>query len=132
MPRKKLVGAVTTLVLHRDELVADFQQYYGLSIPLDGEPRDLPRIAALWSQLPAGSRTFRREAPELEWSTTDYLLWRLEYDVRSLMWGLSDPKKRGNEPRPMETPAKRAEAIRKRDSALSHKDEIARVLGIEV
>lgn len=126
------MGFAACLESHRDELVADFQQYYGIALPLDGGEVDARRMALLWSQLPAGSRTFRRAAPELEWSTTDYLLWKLEFELRSLMWGLSDPKKRGSEPRPMETPAKRAEAIRKRDSALSHRREIAGILGIEV
>lgn len=110
--------------------MADFQQYYGIAVPMEGDFEDPARAAALWSNLPAGSRTFRREAPELEWSTTDYLLWVLEYDLRRLMWGMSDERRRGPEPKPLETPAKRMENMRKRDRALANKLEIDKILGM--
>lgn len=110
--------------------MADFQQFYGIALPEGGEPADLPRLAALWSQLPRESRTVRREAPDREWGTSDYLLWLVEFHLRALRWMLSDEKSRGPEPRPLPDPARRAEAMRRRDSAMASRDEIDEAFGM--
>lgn len=103
-----------------------------MALPLAGEPDDLPRMAALWKELPAESRTMRRHAPALQWSATDYLLWRVEFQLRSLSWGMADKKARGPEPKPLKTPAQLAEAARRQASALANRAQIDRVLGMEV
>ena len=43
--------------------------------------------------------------PELKWSEETYMLWRIEHQLRSLAWGLSDKKHRPpQEPQPLKTP----------------------------
>ena len=40
--------------------------------------------------------------PELKWSEETYMLWRIEHQLRSLAWGLSDKKHRPpQEPQPL-------------------------------
>lgn len=111
--------------------MADFQQYYGVPLPLEGDVPDLPRMALLWEQLPADSRTARRQAPALEWDVGEYLLWNIEFELRQLMWSLTYDKRHPRpQPRPLLTPGQRAEAFRRRDAALAAKDEIDRILGM--
>lgn len=89
-------------------------------------------MALLWEQLPAESRTARAQAPTLEWGTTDYLLWQIEYQLRCLAWSLTyDKKHQVPKPRPIQTPGQMAEAHRKRDNALAAREEIDRLLGLE-
>ena len=81
--------------------------------------------------LPEQSRTARRRLPELRWSQTDYLLWRVEHQLRLLSWGLSDAKKRSPEaPRPISTPAQLADARRRAASALANRAEVDKILGM--
>lgn len=112
-------------------MVADFQQYYGIALPLEGGPDDLERAALLWEQLPAGSRTARAQQPALEWGSAEYLLWQIEYQLRCLAWSLcTDSKHPVPKPKPISTPGERADAFRRRDAALAARDEIDRALGI--
>lgn len=110
-------------------MTADFQQFYGIALPLEGEVDDLPRMALLWAHLPADSRTARAQEPSLGWGTEAYLLWQIEYQLRCLSWGLAYDKKR---PTPRPNPAQLAEARRRRDAALAAREEIDRLLGTEV
>ena len=52
--------------------------------------------------------------------------------MRQLLWALDDPKKRGPEPKPLQTPGERAEAFARRDRALAAKGRIDEILGMEV
>lgn len=113
-------------------MIADFQQHYGIPLPLEGEVPDLRRMALLWVQLPADSRTARLQAPALEWETEAYLLWQIEYQLRNLTWALNyDRRHPTPKPRPIQTPAQRAEAHRRRDAALAARREIDKALGME-
>lgn len=114
--------------------MADFQQFYGVAISLDDLPEiDFVRLSILWSQLPAESRTARRQNPELVWSATEYLLRNIEFHLRGLVWSMSkDAKNRINEPKPIETPAEIARNKQHKDAALANKQEIDRILGMEV
>lgn len=116
----------------RDEVIADFQQYYGISLPLPPEKMpDLERTGLLWSQLPAESRCMRAENSALEWDSATYLLWHIEFQLRSLMWSLGYDKKRPTpKPVPLPTPSQIVEARRKRDEALAAQDEIREILGL--
>lgn len=90
-------------------------------------------MALLWDMLPEQSRTARRQRPELSWTATDYLLWRIEHQLRSLSWGMSDKKKRApSAPQPLKTPGQLAEARAKSDRALAAKAEIDEILGMGV
>lgn len=111
--------------------MADFQQFYGLALPLSGGPDDLPRMAMLWENLPDGSRCARRVAPELRWDAATYMLWRIEAQLRSLAWGLSDRRHRTAEPpQPLKTPGQLAELERHRANALASRAEIDAILGL--
>lgn len=114
--------------------MADFQQFYGIAISLDDLPEiDFVRLSILWSQLPAESRTARRQNPELVWSATEYLLRNIEFHLRGLVWSMSkDAKNRINEPKPIKTPAEIARNKQHKDAALANKQEIDRILGMEV
>ena len=133
MWRKKLAGFVSCLEGRRGEVIADFQQYYGISLPLEGDVPDLERMALLWYQLPAQSRTARAQEPELEWGVAEYLLWRIEFNQRNLIWALSnDPKKPTPAPEPLLNPARLAEAHANRDAAIESREEIDNILGMGV
>lgn len=60
------------------------------------------------------------------------MLWSIEYGVRRIAWMLSEDGAKGrNEPRPLDTPGQAADARRRAESALSARDEIDRILGME-
>lgn len=128
---KKLIGFASDLENRRGEAIADFQQFYGIALPLDGAPEDLDRMALLWQYLPDNSRLAKAQYPQLRWSTTDYMLWRIEHQLRSIAWGMADKKDRSAEPpEPIKTPAQLAELERHRANALEAKEEIDKILGI--
>lgn len=114
--------------------MADFQQLYGIAIPLDDLPEfDLLRYSILYGQLPAESRTARRQNPELIWNASEYLLRNIEYQLRNIAWGLSKEAKNGtNKPVPIKAPAETIKSRRHADAALANKREIDRILGMEV
>ena len=119
---------------NRAELVADFRQYYALDLPLDSdELKDFNRLALLHSQLPPSSRIMRKHAPALEWSNTDYLLWQIEFNIRSLQWSLIDKKGRQGQkaPKPLTTPQEHAHNLERKRNAENNKAEINKLLGIE-
>lgn len=66
-------------------MVADFQQFYGVPLPLGGDIPDLPRFAALWSELPRESRTARRMNPDAAWDDATAFLRLIEYHLRALI-----------------------------------------------
>lgn len=73
------------------------------------------RAASLFTQLPAGARILRAVDPDQAWTVTDFILRRIEYDLRALLW---DGK--GEPPEPIEAPgdaerARRAAEAEQRD-----------------
>lgn len=132
MRSKKLAGFAFCLEEHQGEVIADFQQFYGIALPLEGEPPDLERMALLWGQLPAESRIARIQNPALRWGVTDYLLRRIENELAGLIWGLADEKKRDPEPpKPVQSPTEAEEARRHARRAIDNKARITRILGLE-
>ena len=115
-------------------MVADFRQFYGVDLPVgddEGGWPDLARAALLWRSLPPESRCARRMSPSLRWTQTDYLLRAVEHDLRVLIWTRTRDGEKGRRfPEPIRTPAERADAERRRDSALSERGEIDRILGM--
>lgn len=87
----------------------------------------------LFVNLPQEARSMRRIHPEVQWTATDYLLWQLEFDVRSLQWSLTDEKsRRGHKPpKPLPTPAETAHNSQAKENALKNKDEIDKALGMK-
>lgn len=116
-------------------MVADFRQFYSIDLPLCGtdEIDDLERLTVLFLNLPQEARSVRRLNPELQWTTTEYLLWHLEFDVRAFQWSLLDKKsKKGfRPPKPLPTPAEIAHNYQARDNAHKNKEEIDKALGMK-
>ena len=96
----------------KDELTADFQQYYGLNLwgfGLDGDQltERIHYAATLCAQLPETSRLARKQNAGNEWGVEAHFLRLLEYELRLLLWGLSDEKKRGDKPSAVLSPSER-------------------------
>lgn len=85
-----------------DELAADLFETYGLDIEAAmGGAHGPSLVAALAVQLPQSCR-WRVAYDEDNWWTQDrQLVARLVNDLESLIYGMSDKKKRGNRPRPI-------------------------------
>ena len=135
--RKKSLNFVNALIHDRAEVVADFRQYYALDLPLEDiseidDLADFKRLSVLYSALPETSRSMRKNAPACEWTQTDYLLWAIEFNLRMIQWGMLDKKARQGQqpPKPMQTPAERAEKHEKARRAEESKARINEILGI--
>lgn len=95
-----------------DELVADMQQFYTLDITERGP--SIKRVAILAAQLPRESRIVRAQCAQAEWSDEMYMLSRIEYGMRWLIWSkTADGQKNRNKPEPNMTPVKARELERK-------------------
>lgn len=115
-------------IRHPDELLADFQQYYGVdlwALDLDGgyTTREIRRAAILAAQLPEESRIVRAIAGTT-WGTSDYLLRNIEHATRIMLWRDSDPKKRGEFPEPIPAPNE----TRKAESDAERAKKLARLV----
>jgi hypothetical protein len=94
---------------HPDELLADFQQYYGIDLwwqlysGLEKLPRlDVAHMAALAYQLPPDSRVKRAVDPTGSNSTELQMLRRIEYNQRCYAWSKTkDAEHKRNEPQPV-------------------------------
>lgn len=58
-------------------------------------------MACLLLELPPDARTRIATAPDARWTLNDVILAGIFNSLNSLMYGLSDPKKRGAEPKPL-------------------------------
>ena len=102
MPTKKLATLANELRLHPDELRADLQQYYGIDLDAAMCGGHTPRhVAALLLQLPQDCRIARIEGKDAIWTPDRQLLAVIANQLAMLMWGMSDPKKRGAKPQPI-------------------------------
>lgn len=86
---KKLAILAYALRDHPDELLADFQQYYGLdlwrlNLADEAWRGDLRRAAALAAQLPPEGRVMAAINPVGRHGTEAWLLRQIELDIRSL------------------------------------------------
>lgn len=90
------------LLDYRDELTADFQQYYQLDLNAMMDAGSFAAIATLTAQLPAQSRTFIRLHPELEWDENTYLLALIVDQLANISYGLGGGK--GKKPKPIPRP----------------------------
>ncbi len=110
-------------------------QFYGLELPLIGDDEliDIERCGLLFEELPLNSRSMQRLQPTAQWDTTDYMLWLIEYHLRSLLWAMMDKKGRAKTqpPKPLPTPAQRAEKIKHKENAERNKQEIQQIIGLK-
>ena len=116
---------------HRAELRADFQRYYGLNLDDMGGAYSVEHAADLAACLPSDSAVLRAMYPRNGWTATEYLLHRIEYECRILIWQQSrDGQKGRNKPRPLPTPEDEAKVRRKLDA--TDRDMVAEMLGIDI
>lgn len=80
-------------------LRADLQQFFGIDLDraMDGE-HSANHIAQLIECLPQESRLSHSVNKDTQWSLTDVLLAVLINNFRMFVYGMSDPKKRGQKP----------------------------------
>ena len=117
---------------HKGEVIADFQQFYNIALPLHEDIKDAERMSLLWEQLPANSRCARRWDAACEWDSATYLLWRIEHSLRVWMWAQADKKHRNSKsPEPLQTPKDIAKKKQQQKNALAAKKEINAILGIK-
>ena len=120
---------VQLLSASRDELEADFQQFYGLDLSRMGDDFTVAHAAVLASQLPREARCLREIDPNLAWSDETAALASIQYLVRCIVWQLGGGK--GDKPQPVRTPAQTAsltESLRESERSMA---EVAEALGID-
>lgn len=88
---------------HGGELLADFQQYYGLDLRALLDACDLERAYELAVNLPQGSRTLRALDPRTEWGPTEHLLALACDNLAFLRYEQAGG--RGGRPKPVERPS---------------------------
>ena len=99
MLSKKLKILVAEFITHDDELRADLQQTYGIDLDIAmGGKHTAAHIAALVVQLPPNARLRVAEDKDALWTLSDVIAVNTYNALRMFMWGMSDPKKRGNQP----------------------------------
>lgn len=110
---------------HPAELRADLQRHYGIDLDhaMAGE-HSAGHVAALVACLPSDSAIFRAENPDAAWTLEHVLLAALHNDLTGLMWGMSDPKKRGKKPKPIGPSWMTKEETRKLDARVLRIDEL--------
>ncbi len=113
MQRKKLAALAPILLEGRDELSADFRQYYGLSLDALLESGGFDEAVALTVQLPHQSRTVKRLHPELAWDEATHMLANLCDQLANIAYGMGG--KKGKKPTPIPRPkAKKKRKAKKR------------------
>lgn len=127
---KKTLTLVQLLSTSRDELEADFQQFYGLDIGDMGHGYSVAHAAVLASQLPRQARCLRKLNPDFIWSDETTVLTSLHFLLRCVIYQLSGC--RGEKPAPIRTPRERMRLAESLAAAESAMDEVAEFLGIKV
>lgn len=126
-----------------DELLADFQQTYGLDVWADiaelrrweGDytPQRILRLAALARQLPGSSRTVRKATPDAANGIDTLLLREIEYDLRRWHWANTKDAERGeNEPEPYRLPGEDERRAHNIERELRNASDVASQLGISI
>lgn len=104
---KKLVGLAPLLAGHRDELEADFQQWYGLDLAHMLDAGEFRRARALAEQLPRASRTVRALQPKAAWGDAEYLLAYIADNLAYMRYEQGHSKKRRKKPKPYPRPTEK-------------------------
>lgn len=114
----------------QDELRADFQQYYGLSLDYLGEDYSLRHAAVLATQLPRECRLYAALDNRASWGLSEYQLADIANSLRWLVWAQSkDGQKNRNKPqmmKPPEGPKQAAEKVMSIEDYLNFSKRIRR------
>lgn len=99
MRTKKLLTLAVELREHERELRADLQQYYGIDLDhaMSGE-HSATHIACLLIELPIDARVRVAEVSDAAWTREQVLIAALLNSLNGLIYGMSDPRKRGKRP----------------------------------
>ena len=92
--------ALASVIADNESMLrADLQQFFGIDLDraMDGE-HSANHIAQLIECLPQESRLSHSVNKDTQWSLTDVLLAVLINNFRMFVYGMSDPKKRGQKP----------------------------------
>ena len=92
--------ALASVIAENESMLrADLQQYFGIDLDraVDGE-HSANHIAQLIECMPQESRLSHSVNKDTQWSLTDVLLAVLINNFRMFVYGMSDPKKRGQKP----------------------------------
>lgn len=92
--------ALASVIAENESMLrADLQQFFGIDLDraMDGE-HSANHIAQLIECLPQESRLSHSVNKDTQWSLTDVLLAVLINNFRMFVYGMSDPKKRGQKP----------------------------------
>lgn len=131
-PSKKLAILALAERSYPDELLADFQQYYGLNLwsmnlGRDGRHSEAARAATLAAQLPRDSRVMRRLNPVGQHGTEAMLLRQIELDLRSIA-GTKD----GSDPQPLLLEGEEEAHERAVEVEEANAEEMARTFGLRI
>lgn len=92
--------ALASVIAENESMLrADLQQFFGIDLDraMDGE-HSANHIAQLIECMPQESRLSHSVNKDTQWSLTDVLLAVLINNFRMFVYGMSDPKKRGQKP----------------------------------
>lgn len=126
------------MAAHPDELLADFQETYGLNVwnlcqGCEPKQAEAERLGALAWQLPRTSRLWRSIDPSGGYDSATMLLRQLEYDVRSFHWAFTEEgKSKVNEPEPLMLPGEEEAHKRAAEEADNMALEVARIFGLNI
>lgn len=85
--------------VHESAVRADLQQYYGIDIDRARRGEHSPwHVACLLVELPSDARTRVAFDSDAMWTLDAQLLAGLYNALTALMYGMSNPKRRGNPP----------------------------------
>lgn len=114
----------------RDELEADFRQFYHLNLLDINIAFSLRHAAVLAAQLPRDSRAISRLSPDMAWSDEMHMLSKIEHLCRINLWSKTKDSQHGrNFPEPNDTPSKvRKMRERLENTNLKEIDEL--ILGV--
>lgn len=118
---------------HPDELMADFQQYYGIDVwpMVAGSGYQVARAAALAWQLPRDGRAWAAVDPLGASSTQTAIIRQIEHDLRLWMWAhTKDAQNNSNQPEPMPLPGEAELAEAKAEEAQRMAASVASQLGL--
>lgn len=112
----------------KDELEADFRQFYGLDLGDMGHGYSVAHAAVLAAQLPRDARCLRELDANLAWSDETTVLASIHFLLRCVIYQLSGGK--GEKPKPIRTPGEQKRLAESLEAAESAMEEVADFLGI--
>ena len=129
MPPKKLTLLAAAYATREAKLRADLQQYYGIDLDAARAGGHTAwHVACLVSELPHDARLCVAEDGDAMWTLDGIVLASISNSLNALVYGMSDPKKRGRRPEPIGPSWMRAASGRKLPMRAMRADELMAIL----